>query len=348
MRFGASFLVLWALLAGSGCTWLMGDKGYFRDRSDDYKKAQIEPPLKVPRNLDADALQEIYVIPPITEDIMVTGEFDAPRPAPLVSGSSDELVRIQKLGQQEWMLVSISPGQLWPQVRGYLDAGSMQIARVDARSGLIETGWLDGTDGNMGERYRFRIEQGVQRNTAELHVLQMYQAGDVGSWPEKSSSLDNEHGVLREIAQFIANNVDTATVSMMAQQAITASGKVSMQEDSDGRPLIRLELPYNRAWASIERALRDANFELLDKDRSSGSYFVHYVRPLEQDAGWLDWLFENSENDPVEGLAEHRYRVEVNQQNEELVNITILRDDGQDLSYSHQQSILALIKGKIS
>jgi outer membrane protein assembly factor BamC len=348
MRLAASVLLVLALLAGSGCTWLTGEKGYFRDRSDDYKKAQVEPPLKVPGGLDADALQEIYVIPPITEDMLVTGEFDAPRPAPLVAGSIDELVRIQKLGGEEWMLVSISPGQLWPQVRGYLDASSMQVARVDARAGLIETGWLPGADGGMAERYRFRIEQGVQRNTAELHILQMYQAGDINSWPPVSANLENEHDVLRQVAQHIANNVETATVSMMAQQALSASGKISMQEDSDGKPMIRLELPYNRAWASMERALGDANFEILDKDRSSGSYIVHYVRPAGEEAGWLDWLFDSSEKDPVAELSDHDYRVEITEQNATLVNITIRRDDGQALSLSHQQSILALIKGKIS
>jgi outer membrane protein assembly factor BamC len=348
MRVVVSVLLVSALLAGAGCSWLMDDKGYFRDRSDDYKKAQVEPPLKVPGGLDADALQEIYVIPPITEDILVTGEFDAPRPAPLVAGSIDELVKIQKLSGEEWMLASISPGQLWPQVRGYLDAGSMQVARVDARAGLIETGWLPGTDGGMAERFRFRIEQGVQRNTAELHVLQMYQAGDISSWPAVSANVENEHSILRAIAQYIANNVDTATVSMMAQQALSASGKVSMQEDGNGKPMIRLELPYNRAWASMERALGEANFEILDKDRSSGSYVVHYVRPAKEEAGWLDWLFDSDEKDPVEELSEHDYRVEVSEQNNTLVTITIGRDDGKDLSLSHQQSILALIKGKIS
>jgi outer membrane protein assembly factor BamC len=348
MRAGLAFSVALLTVAVSGCSWLTGDKGYFRDRSDDYRKAQVEPPLQVPADLDADALQEIYVIPPITEDIMVTGEFDAPRPAPLVTGSVDELVRIQKLGDEEWMLVSISPGQLWPQVRGYLGAQSMQVARVDARAGLIETSWLPGTDGDMSERYRFRIEQGVQRNTAELHVLQMYQAGDINSWPQASSNLDKEHQVLREVAQFIANNVESATVSMMAEQAINASGKVSMQEDSDGKPMIRLELPYNRAWASMERALRESNFEILDRDRSTGSYYIHYVAPVEEESGWFDWLFEASEEDPVAELAEHDYKLQVQEQGEDLVTITIKRQDGERLSRSHQQSILALIKGKIS
>ena len=348
MRHIGPLAIALILATGTGCSWLTGDQGYFRDRSDDYKKAQVEAPLQVPSGLDADALQEIYVIPPITEDILITGQFDAPRPAPLVTGAMDELVRIQKLGDQEWMLVNVSPGQLWPQVRGYLGTSSMQVARVDARAGLIESGWVAGEDGGMSERYRFRIEQGVQRNTAELHVLQMYQAGDITRWPETSSSLDNEHMVLREVAQYIANNVETATVSMMAQQAISASGKVSMQEDSDGNPMIRLELSYNRAWASMERALGEANFEILDKDRSAGSYFIHYVRPQNKEAGWLDWLFDDDEDDPAGALSEYDYHVQVVEQNSDLVTITIQREDGLALSQSHQQSILALIKGKIS
>ncbi len=94
--------------------------------------------------------------------------------------------------------------------------------------------------------------------------------------------------------------------------------------------------------------MRDADFEILDKDRSSGSYFVHYVRPLEKEAGWLDWLFDDDEADPVEALSEHDYLLEVNEQSAELVTITIQRVDGLALSLSHQQSILALIKGKIS
>ena len=31
----------------------------------------------------------------------------------------------------------------------------------------------------MASRFRFRIDQGVQRGTSELHVLQMNQVGDV-------------------------------------------------------------------------------------------------------------------------------------------------------------------------
>ena len=339
-------LVMIATLAG--CSWLTGDEGYFRDRSDDYRLARSEPTLRVPADKDKEALQQLYVIPPITEDIRVTGEFEAPRPAPLVAGASAEVVRIQKLAEQEWMLASIAPGQLWPQVRGYLSQGAIPVARLEARAGIIETGWIPGQEGKMAQRYQFRIEQGVQRNTAELHVLQMYQAGDVNSWPKSSADAEEERLVLRDLAQYIANNVEQAPVSMMAQQSISASGRVSMQEDSDGNPFIKLDLPFTRAWASLDKAAQTSNFRILDRDRSTKAYFIHYERPLEENSGWLDWLFDSSDDAPADKLSEYDYRLQVEETSPESVLISIHRQDGGPLTQGHAQSILALIKGNIT
>jgi outer membrane protein assembly factor BamC len=341
-------LLLVMIAALAGCSWLTGDEGYFRDRSDDYRLARSEPTLRVPADKDKEALQQLYVIPPITEDIRVTGEFEAPRPAPLVAGASAEVVRIQKLAEQEWMLASIAPGQLWPQVRGYLSQGAIPVARLEARAGIIETGWIPGQEGKMAQRYQFRIEQGVQRNTAELHVLQMYQAGDVNSWPKSSADVEEERLVLRDLAQYIANNVEQAPVSMMAQQSISASGRVSMQEDSDGNPFIKLDLPLPRAWASLDKAAQTSNFRILDRDRSTKAYFIHYERPLEENSGWLDWLFDSSDDAPADKLSEYDYRLQVEETNSESVLISIHRQDGGPLTQGHAQSILALIKGNIT
>ena len=341
-------LLIAATLLLGGCSWLTGDEGYFRDRTDDYRLARSESTLQVPAGKDDEALQQLYVIPKITEDIRVTGEFETPRPAPLVAGTSDEVVRIQKLAQEEWMLVSIAPGQLWPQVRGYLSQNAIPVARLEAREGIIETAWIPGQEGKMGQRFRFRIEQGVQRNTAELHILQMYQAGDVNSWPDTSADNEESRTVLHDLAQYVANNVEQAPVSMMAQQSISASGRVSMQEDKDGNPFIRLDLPFKRAWASMDRALRESSFEVLDRDRSKQAYFIHYQRPVAEDAGWLHWLFESDDNSSADELAEYDYRLQLDETEPGVVHISIHRQDGGALTQSHSQSILALIKGNIT
>ncbi len=343
-------LILLALIVSlSACSWLTNEEdGYFRDRSDDYRNARVERGIQVPSHLDDDALQDIYVIPPVTEQMRVTGEFEVPRPAPLVARETEELVRIQKLGEEQWMLVATAPGQLWPQVRAFLTTNSLQIARVDARAGIIETGWLRPQEGGMDERYRFRIEQGVQRNTSELHVLQMFMAGDTSSWPAASADKSKEADMLRTVAQYIANSTDTAPVSMMAQQAISATGKVSMQEGEDGMPYIRLELPYYRAWASVERALRESSYQVNDRDRSTGVYYIRYVESDEDDGGWFDWLFDEAD-DSREAIADRDFVLNVeSQEDADIVRISIEREDGEPLDAAQAQSLLALIKGNIN
>jgi len=340
-------LLLVLLVQLSACSWLMGEKGYFRDRSDDYRKARVEPHIKVPANLDDAALQDIYVIPPITEEVAVTGGFEVPRPSPLVSRGNEELVRIQRLGDEEWMLVAVAPGQLRPQVRSYLTGGSIRVARVDARAGLIETGWMQGSDATMGERYQFRIEQGVQRNTSELHILQQYQAGDVDNWPQASADEERSSAMLLDLAQYIASNTDTAPVSMMAQQQISASGKVSLQEDAEGEFYIRLELPYYRAWASLGRALPESDFKVRDLDRSGGRYFVRLVPPKDEDSGWFDWLF-SSDEEASEDIGDKDFILAVEGKEENLVVITISREDGEALEPAQTQALLNVIKGNIN
>ena len=137
----------------------------------------------MPEGKDSEALREIYVIPAVDNELVLAGEFEVPRPAPLVAGAGDEVVRIQKLGDQSWALIGVPPGQVWPQVRSFLTAAGIQVARVDARAGIMDTNWLTLEGQPMASRFRFRMEQGVQRGTSELHVLQMNQAGDVNSWP---------------------------------------------------------------------------------------------------------------------------------------------------------------------
>jgi outer membrane protein assembly factor BamC len=339
-----TFMILATLLVG--CSWLP-EQDYIRDRSDDYRKARVEPRIKVPAHLEDDALKDIYVIPPTTERLMPTGEFEVPRPAPLVASGTEELVRIQRLGDEEWVLASVAPGQLWPQVRSFLSTNGVQVARVDARAGLIETGWFRGRDARMDERYRFRIEQGVQRNTSELHVVQMYQAGDIERWPEASADKKRGSDMLMMVAQYIASSTETAPVSMMAQQAISATGRVNLLEDQNGQPYIRLQLPYYRAWASTERALRESSFQIRDLDRSSGIFYVRFVPPEDEDGGWFGWLF-GDDNEASKELSDQDDLVTMQQVDESQVHITLAREDGKALELAQAQNLLSLIKGNIN
>ncbi len=334
------------LPALTGCGFLFGDEGVFRDKAEDYKRAPELPAVALPEDAQGKELRDLYAIPPVRDSVVMAGEFEVPRPAPLAGGTGDELVRIQKLGDESWALIGAAPGQVWPQVRSFLTAAGIQVARVDARVGTMESVWLELEGRTIFSRFRFRIEQGVQRGTSELHVLQQNQAGDVDTWPAVSDDLPLEQEMLRAVSQYLANSAESAPVSMIAEQAISGGGKISLQESPEGYTFILLALPYERAWASLGRALEKSGFEITDRDRSAGTYYVRLVGlPTEEDDGWFDWLFGGDDD---EALAGREYIVQTEASDEESVTIRLRPQDASDpLEKQEEQGLLVLIKGSI-
>ena len=345
-RTARGVVLLVALTALTGCGYIFGDEGIFRSKAEDYKRAPETELITVPEGKSSDFSQEIYAIPQVEDNLVLAGDFEVPRPTPLVAGASDQIVRIQKLGDQTWALIALAPGELWPQVRSFVSAAGLQVARVDARSGIMESGWVQLDDYPMASRYRFRIEQGVQRGNSELHILQMNQAGDVSSWPATSDDLEQESQMLKGISQYVANSTDSASVSMVADQAMSASGKISLQEAGAGYTYIRVGLPYSRAWASLARALQKSTFEITDRDRSAGVYYVQFIGPnAGDDDGWFDWLFDEEDHP----LAGRNFIVKMVAEDETQVAITLQVVEGDEpLDKREEQALLTLIKGNIN
>ena len=332
---------LWGAGLG-GCGYLFGDDGVFRDTANDYRLARELPPMKPPDGRDGSRLGEIYAVPAITAEPSFDSGDGAPRPEPLVAASADQLVRIQKLGSDSWALIAIAPGQLWPQLRGFLSAANIDIARMDARGGIIESTYLELRDQTRPSRFRFRMERGVQRGNSELHVLQMYRRGADG-WPSTSDDLELEADMLRGVAQYIANSADTAPVSMMAEQAMSATGKVALTEDDKGASYIVLDLPFDRAWASLARSLDLSGFEVTDRNRSAGEYYTHYVgKDTEKKSGWLGG---GGDDNPALGIP---LLITLRQVANERMEIRLRPQQSPDaLEREDQVSLLALIKGNI-
>ena len=107
-----------AALALGGCGWMFGDKGMFRDRGDDYRRATVEKPLEIPPGLNKSAIEDEAAIPPIAYSASLEGKFEVPRPEPLEGNPEAEMVKIQKLNNDNWILVEATPGEVWPRSRG--------------------------------------------------------------------------------------------------------------------------------------------------------------------------------------------------------------------------------------
>jgi outer membrane protein assembly factor BamC len=133
---------------------------------------------------------------------------------------------------------------------------------------------------------------------------------------------------------------------MIAEQGITAGGKISMQEAPEGYTYILLELPFDRAWASVGRALDKSSFEIVDRDRSAGRYDVRWLGPKDDDdSGWFDWLFGEEEH-PLKG---REFLVTMTSRDDAAVVIRLQPKPADPaLEKRDEQALLALIKGNIN
>ena len=334
------------LLPGAGCGYIGGDKGVFRDRAEDYKEAPETPPISVPAGMDSARLKEIYVIPPVEDKFLSQEKFEVPQPVPLATGAGPEVVRIQKLGDDSWILIGVPPGQVWPQVRNFMAASGMQIARADAQAGIMESNWLTVEGQPLSSRFQFRMEQGVQRGTSELHVLQMHQKGSANEWPATSDDPAQAASMLQTIAQFLADTTDSPPVSMIAEQGLSAGGKITMQQAPEGSTYLRLELSFDRAWASLGRALEKSTFEITDKDRSGGIYYVRFLgMSAKKEQGWWTSLWNS---DDAQLLVGQVFVVSMQTLPEQVVTIRLRpQDESMAFDKRQEQEMLTMIKGNI-
>jgi len=332
-------------LTMSGCSWFFGEEGLFPDNSSRYQSASELPPIDVPPHLTTDAIQPDYPVPPVAASAQLASQFETPRPTPLTANNQGDSVRIQSLSGERWALVSVAPGQLWPQVRTFLTTSGIGVAAVDAEEGLIDTQWFKLEEQALAVRFRFRVDTGVQRNTAELHVLQQNRSTEDVSWPSQSDDDDLERKMLQDMAQYLANSADSTPISMMADRAMSDSGRITL-EDTETVTRIRLELPFDRAWASVVKGTEDADFVIDDRDRSQGILYVTFAGPQdEEESGWFDWLWGGEDDHP---LAGHRYQIRLNAAGEKVILITLLGPEGAFVDRREQQALLTLLRGNIT
>ena len=342
-KFGVLLVPSLALL--EGCSWIYGEDGLFPDNTDRYQEAPELAVISVPADVDNVALDPTYPIPDVQQSFLLESEFDVPRPTPLTGSNQYDTVRIQRLGDESWALVAVAPGQLWPQVRGFLTTSGIAVAASDAESGLIDSQFVTLQDRPLPTRFRFRVDTGVQRNTSELHVLQQNQSGDDAPWPAASDDVELEQEMLRNIAQFIANSAEAAPVSMMADRAMGDQGRVAL-EDSETQTRLILLLPFNRAWASLNKALPEAGFAIDDKNRSEGLFYLTFIGPQEEDeGGWFDWMWGGEDAHP---LANRQYLLKVASVEESRMIISLMGEGGGSVERRDQQALLTLLKGTIN
>lgn len=285
-----------SVLAFSGCSTFDRENSNVGDSSD-YLVIRSTPELVIPSHMDAIEIEDLWVIPRIEyRPLAPFFPTEAPRPAALIGDANPDLVRIQNLGDRSWMVVQKAPETVWPVVKQWVQDSEMVVRHEDARYGilftdrislqeaqpdsllsLIEQGKLTKDISGGSDWLAVQLESGIRHGSTEVHVHYINDPSleviSTTVWPEKSTSIDIERTVLNNLANYDAAGYVAPTVSIEATN-ISLQPKAEVVENEDGFPLLNLYVDFTRAWATIQKALENAEFDVLSQEAGDGYFDV--------------------------------------------------------------------------
>lgn len=366
-----------ALIIGNttGCSWLWGKDGYFRDRGTDYLDSHETAPMKVPEGLQSKPLDPLLPIPmSVADSHEKAGEFEVPRPVALADkGANSSDYSLQKSGDARWLLAQRPPAEVWPVAHQFFQDNGFAFAEEKPQTGEFSTRWqplaqvsaplarrlssrIAGVDPSSETRVRVRIEPGVQTNTSEIYVLSETRPAGSSSasqdWPSKPAVPALDAALLDEMLASMASSAEKGgSVSLLAAHSTyDTPGSVVLDKDGNGNPMLTIDSDLDRAWISVGRALDNADIQVDDINRSLGVYYVNVAEGAKklEDAkkpGFFGRMFGASEEKAKaeEEAKAKRYQVRLTSVNN-TVQVTLDKDINTSAPVDVAQSVLEKIQ----
>ncbi len=346
-------------LALSACSVLESDK-------IDYKSAKKGATLEVPPDLTQLSRDTRYTVPggAVSANAYEAGQAQkpsGPNTAPATIGD----VRIERDGNQRWLLVDRPADKLWDPVRDFWLENGFIFTTDNSELGILETDWAENrakipqdiirsTIGKLfdslystGERDRFRTRLERNRNggtnifVSHRGMEEVYSSAqkDATVWQPRPTDPELEAEFLRRMMVKLGVSEEQSKAAAAAAQAtpLAPTAKVS---SVNGVPLIQLDEDFDRAWRRVGLSLDRTGFTVEDRNRSEGVYYVRYVAPdaTKKEQGFLGKLFRSSP-DAVPPL---KYRIVVRSQDARST-VSVLNVNGTPESSANAERILKVI-----
>ncbi len=314
-----ALLAAGALLVLGGCESLSSTMS----KKIDYKSVTAAPALELPPDLTAPQYDDRYNVATASA-ASAARDATRPRTAAEIAPAATADARIARGGNDRWLVVKATPEQAWSTVRQFwLDTGFV-LAVEQPVIGVMETDWAENradlptdiirqTLGKVADllyttykrdKFRTRIERGSEPGTVDIFVThrgaeQMPTALSAGepvafAWTVLPPNPGLETEILtRMMVRFGAvESVARASVERALAPGVAATDRARLTKAADGSGVLEVDDSFDRAWRRVGLALDRIGFTVVDRDRSTGVYFVRYADPdtAKVEAGWLTRL----------------------------------------------------------
>ena len=351
----------------------------------DYKSTQKAPSLEVPPDLTQPSADDRYVVPDVNPTGTATysdysrdrsGDKRPSTVASLVLPRTEK-VRVERDGNQRWLVVNGTPNQIWPVVKSFWQENGFIIDVEVPEAGIMETGWAENRAkldngiirGFLGraldfaystserDKFRTRLEPGVEPGTTEIYIShrgmeEVYTTAQNSDqildtrWQPRPSDPNLEAEMLgRLMTRF---GVEATRAKKELASAKEVAPRARLVKGADGGALA-LNDQFDRAWRRVGLALDRIGFTVQDRDRSKGLYYVRYIDPKldveskQEKKSWLSSLvFWKSAEPP----KPEEYQIKVAEEKSgSLVNV-LTKDGASDTSKTSNR-ILTLLYNQL-
>jgi outer membrane protein assembly factor BamC len=328
----------------------------------DYKSSGKAPTLEVPPDLTQLTRDNRYAIPggAVTASGFQQGSNTLATPvATMMVGD----VRIERAGNQRWLVVNRPTEQLWGPVRDFWLEGGFLLTLDQINLGIMETDWAENraklpqdliraTLGKLldtlystGERDKFRTRLERSGNGTEIYIshrgmVEIYSSNKVNDkqtvWQPREPDPELETEFLRRLMVKLGVAQEQAK-ALVAAGATTPVARVSTVNNV---PVLQLGEDFERAWRRVGLSLDRTGFTVEDRDRAQGTYFVRYVEPNadKSQPGFLARIFGSTPT----AVAPQKYRIVLRSQGESTT-VSVLNASGTPDSSANAQRIVQVI-----
>ncbi|HUL41615.1 MAG TPA: outer membrane protein assembly factor BamC [Burkholderiales bacterium] len=342
-------------------------------KKDEYKSAKQGKPLDVPpdlttpgeneRNAEGQA-QNITTFSEFSKEKTPQAGVEEAKVLPVF----DKKLRVERDGNQRWLVVPESPDKVWPVVKQFWLDNGYELKTEMPEAGVMETDWAEYrvkvpeggirglinkvlttvTSTSQRNKFRTRLERGNDPNTTEIFISHYSMAEvyeneyeDHTIWQPSPPDPQLDAEMLSRLMVRFGTKEEQAKELV---EAAPATNRASLSKMSDGTGSLSINDGFDHAWRRVGLALDRVGFAVEDRDRSQGVYFVSYADPEASDyhkKGWLDKLaFWKS--DEKKNPKSKSYRILVRSEGDQS-RVNVLDSDGLPDSSDTANRILTLL-----
>lgn len=363
-------LVVTLSLTTTGCKMI----DLFPDtKTIDYKSAGKLPPLEIPPDLIQPAIDERYSIPEGSSGSTTFSSYSGGQQKNATTSlipTSVQNVHIERSGTQRWLVIPQPPEVVWPVIKEFWQELGFLIKVEVPEAGIMETDWAENRAKipqdiirtflstfldsiySTAERDKFRTR--LERNesgSTEVYIshrgmTEVLEGGNLNRtiWQPRPADPNLEAEMLSRLMMRFGVEEQKAKLEL-------TTGRSSTQErafiNKEGTSLVVNEA-FDRSWRRVGLALDRIGFTVEDRNREQGIYFVRYVNPdvdrkkKGEDEGILSniMFWRSSDKD---GAKAAKYRIQVHNTGTNTSTVSLLNDDGTDVSTATSSRILKLL-----